>query len=394
MAVTNDALAGAHSRSLLILVMCLVVVAAVTTPSDYSPSVNPPATSTPKPDDQTRVDSRDVATSTPKPDGDTFTNYGSTPKPDEADEFTTYGSTPKPDGDTFTNYGSTPKPDEADEFTTYGSTPKPEGDTFTNYGSTPKPDEDGQEKNRNADMHPKEDLENVPDFQMLGVFLESKLVKGSTMDLGANFLYDAANSRRDFLPGAVADTLPALKASNLPKLLQAFNIREGTEMARSMERTISSCEGIANLTPEEKPASCPTSEKAMGKFVTSLLGQNVELLTSKVISAKASAVSGPVTVVDYHTRSADIKDTPVVCHSLSFPSQVYYCHKLSKTRVLQATLEAAEGGRINAVAICHLDTSFWSSKHPAFAALNVKPGTEVCHWTVESTLVWVRNSNT
>jgi hypothetical protein len=299
----------------------------VTTPSDYSPSVNPRATSTPKPDDQTRVDSRDAATSTPKPDEE----------------------------------------DRIQVVYDYARIP-------------PKHDEDRQEKYRSADM--------------LGFFLESKLVKGSTMDLGANFLYDAANSRRDFLPGAVADTLPALKASNFPKLLQAFNIREGTEMARSMERTISYCEGIANLTPEEKPASCPTSEKAMAKFVSSLLGQNVELLTSKVISAKASAVSGPVTVVDYHTRSADIEDTPVVCHSLSFPSQVYYCHKLSETRVLQATLEAAEGGRINAVAICHLDTSWWSSKHPAFAALNVKPGTEVCHWTVESTLVWVRNSNT
>ncbi len=322
----------------------VVVAAAVTTPSDYSPSVNPRATSTPKPDDQTRVDSRDAATSTPKPDEEDVCII-------------------------CIHYR----------------------DAAT---STPKPDEDGQEKNRNAGMHPKEDLENVPDFQMLGYFLESKLVKGSTMDLGANFLYDAANSRRDFLPGAVADTLPALNASNLPKLLQAFNIREGTEMARSMETTISYCEGIANLTPEEKPASCPTSEKAMAKFVSSLLGQNVELLTSTLMSAKASAVSGPVTVVDYHTRSADIKDTPVVCHSLSFPSQVYYCHKLSKTRVLQATLEAAEGGRINAVAICHLDTSWWSSKHPALAALNVKPGTEVCHWTTESTLVWVRNSNT
>jgi len=239
-----------------------------------------------------------------------------------------------------------------------------------------------------------EDLENIPDFRMLGFFLESKLVKGSTMDLGTNFLYDAANSRRDFLPGAVADTLPALKKSNLPKLLQAFNIGEGTEMARGRAKTISYCEGLANLTPEEKPASCPTSEKAMAKFVSSLLGQNVELLTSTVISGKASAVSGPVTVVDYHTRSADIEATPVVCHSSPFPSQVYYCHRLSKTRVLQATLEAAEGGRINAVAICHLDTSWWSSKHPAFAALNVQRGTEVCHWAAESTLVWVRNSNT
>ncbi|CAM6029969.1 unnamed protein product [Sphagnum balticum] len=286
MAFTNDALAGAHSCSLLILVMCLVVVAAVTTPSDYSPSVNPHATSIPKPDDQTRL---------------------------------------------------------------------------VIYTGSSRRDED---------------FENISDFQMLGFFVESKLVKGSTFELGANFLNDAANSRRDFLPGAVADTLPALKASNLPKLLQAFNIREGTEMASSMETTISYCEGIANLTPEAKPASCPTSEKAMAKFVSSLLGQNVELLTNTVISAKASAVSGPVTVVDYHTRSADIEDTPVVCHSLSFPSQVYYCHKSRKIRVLQATLEAAEGGRINAVAICHLDTSWWSSKHPAFAALNVQPGTE------------------
>jgi hypothetical protein len=322
MAFTDGALAGAHSCSLLILVMCLVVVAAVTTPSDYSPSVNPRATSTPKPDDQTRVDSRDVATSMRK------------------------------------------------------------------LGNILNAAYEGEYK------YEKEDWENVPDFQMLGFFLESKLVKGSTMNLGANFLYDAADSRRDFLPGAVADTLPALKASNLPKLLQAFNIREGTEMASSMETTISLCERIANLTPEAKPASCPTSEKAMAKFVSSLLGQNVELLTSTVISAKASAVSDPVTVVDYHTRSADIEATPVVCHSLSFPSQVYYCHKLSKTRVLQATLEAAEGGRINAVVICHLDTSWWSPKHPAFAALNVQPGAEVCHWASESTLVWVRNSNT
>ncbi|KAH9540623.1 hypothetical protein CY35_14G015200 [Sphagnum magellanicum] len=380
MAFTNDALAGAHSCSLLILVMCLVVVAAVTTPSDYSPSVNPRATSTPKPDDQTRVDSRDAATSTPKSDEESRIGYGRIGYKSQVFYRDAATSTPKSDEESRIGYGRI----EYKSQVYYR-------DAAT---STPKPDEDGQEKNKNADMHPKEDLENVPDFQMLGFFLESKLVKGSTMDLGANFLYDAANSRRDFLPGAVAETLPALKASNLPKLLQAFNIREGTEMARRMQTTISYCEGIANLTPEEKPASCPTSEKAMAKFVSSLLGQNVELLTSKVISAKASAVSGPVTVVDYHTRSADIEDTPVVCHSLSFPSQVYYCHKLSKTRVLQATLEAAEGGRINAVAVCHLDTSWWSSKHPAFAALNVKPGTEVCHWTVESTLVWVRNSNT
>ncbi|CAK9234372.1 unnamed protein product [Sphagnum troendelagicum] len=147
MAFTSDGLAGAHSCSLLILVMCLVLVTAVTTPSHDLPSVNPRATSTSKPVEISfRYSYNKVA---------------------------------------------------------------------------------------------EEDLENIRDFRMLGFFLESKIVKGSTMDLGTNFLYDAANSRKDFLSGAVADTLPALKASNLPKLLQAFNIGEGTEMARSMEKTIS-----------------------------------------------------------------------------------------------------------------------------------------------------------
>ncbi len=246
---------------------------------------------------------------------------------------------------------------------------------------------------KTVDSKAKEGVENIHEyFQLLGFFLESKLAKGSTMHLGMNFLEDAANPKRDFLPRAVAHSLPALKASNLPKLLQAFNVREGTEMATNMEKAISYCEGIVDLAPEEKPALCPTSKKAMTKFVSSQFGENVELLTTTVVPAKPPAVNDPVTVLDYHTYSADT--IAVVCHSLSFPSQVYYCHKLSKTRLLQATLKAGDGSHINAVAICHLDTSWWSSSHPVFAALNVPRGTEVCHWAVKSTLVWVRSNNT
>ncbi len=64
---------------------------------------------------------------------------------------------------------------------------------------------------------------------------------------------------------------------------------------------------------------------------------NVELLTTTVVPVKAPAVNDPVTVLDYHTYSADT--IAVVCHSLSIPTQVYYCDKLSKTRLLKATLK-------------------------------------------------------
>ncbi len=120
------------------------------------------------------------------------------------------------------------------------------------------------------DSKAKERVENIHEyFQLRGFFLESKLAKGSTTHLGVNFLEDAANPKRDFLPRAVAHTLSALKASNLPKLLQAFNVREGTEMATNMEKAISCCEGIVDLAPEQKPALCPTSKKSMTKVVSS-----------------------------------------------------------------------------------------------------------------------------
>ncbi len=241
--------------------------------------------------------------------------------------------------------------------------------------------------------HVHHESEHVHDFMLPSYFLKSDLVKGSIIDLGVNFVHDTANPKRDFLPETVADTLPALKASNLPKLLQAFNISEGTETATDVERAIFYCEGIANLPAEEKDASCPTSEKAMAEFVSSQLGENAKLFHTTVVPAKALTVGANLTIVDYNTRSTDTEDNAVVCHNLPFPSQVYYCHKVSKTQVSQAILEAAEGLRINAVTLCHLDTSWWSVNHLAFKTLNVPRGTEVCHWAFVSTLVWVPRSN-
>jgi hypothetical protein len=285
--------------------------------------------------------------------------------------------------------------DTADDEQRAASTANPERRFVNNYwykNADLQLKEESEHIDRQSE-HVHHESEHVHDFMLPSYFLKSDLVKGSIIDLGVNFVHDTANPKRDFLPETVADTLPALKASNLPKLLQAFNISEGTETATDVERAIFYCEGIANLPAEEKDASCPTSEKAMAEFVSSQLGENAKLFHTTVVPAKALTVGANLTIVEYNTRSADTEDNAVVCHNLPFPSQVYYCHKVSKTQVSQAILEAAEGLRINAVTLCHLDTSWWSVNHLAFKTLNVPRGTEVCHWAFVSTLIWVPRSN-
>ncbi|KAI5314245.1 hypothetical protein L3X38_043421 [Prunus dulcis] len=45
---------------------------------------------------------------------------------------------------------------------------------------------------------------------------------------------------------------------------------------------------------------------------------------------------------------------------------------------------------VEAVAVCHLDTSQWSPNHASFSVLRTKPGASaVCHFFPADNLVWV-----
>ncbi|KAM0005498.1 putative BURP domain-containing protein [Helianthus debilis subsp. tardiflorus] len=51
---------------------------------------------------------------------------------------------------------------------------------------------------------------------------------------------------------------------------------------------------------------------------------------------------------------------------------------------------SADGKKMNAAAVCHIDTSKWNPKHLAFQVLKVKPGTvPVCHFLPEDHVAWV-----
>lgn len=48
------------------------------------------------------------------------------------------------------------------------------------------------------------------------------------------------------------------------------------------------------------------------------------------------------------------------------------------------------GAKVEAVAVCHKDTTAWNPKHLAFQLLKLKPGNiPVCHFLPKDNLVWV-----
>uniref|UniRef100_A0A803LDT3 BURP domain-containing protein n=1 Tax=Chenopodium quinoa TaxID=63459 RepID=A0A803LDT3_CHEQI len=82
----------------------------------------------------------------------------------------------------------------------------------------------------------------------------------------------------------------------------------------------------------------------------------------------------------------------VGCHPVPYPYAVYYCHgQVSDNRLFEISLEGQEDRqRIEAVAICHMDTSQWDPRHVSFRVLGIEPGAApVCHVFPQDNLVWV-----
>ncbi|KAH8973442.1 hypothetical protein BDL97_01G048300 [Sphagnum fallax] len=232
-------------------------------------------------------------------------------------------------------------------------------------------------------------ITTINDFQ-LDFFLEENLVEGAYMHLADN-LFDPIPLRA-FLPSAVAKVLPALTTANLPKLLAAFAIGKNTRMAAMMATAAYLCESLA--LPGEQRA-CPTSVEEMAAFVASEVGEKVEVLSTRGAPTSAPTTTekkAPVKVLSYKKRSLGEGKNIVVCHNLMFPSQLYYCHHVTGTKVVQASLGASDGSVIHGVAICHMDTTLWASEHPAFSALNIPRGAEACHWNTQNDLIWIPTS--
>ncbi|KAF3780992.1 BURP domain-containing protein 17 [Nymphaea thermarum] len=233
----------------------------------------------------------------------------------------------------------------------------------------------------------------APDLAPL-YFLRKDLQPGSKMNVTMMIRPESyassdgrnVSSEPTFLPRQQAEAIP-FASSNLTAILKMFSIQPHTEHASLTRQTLADCEMPA-LKGEVK--YCATSLESLIDFIVSEFG------TSEIHAAVTSVVNREEEV---KARSYKVgvsggrlmSHKVVTCHGMMFPCAVFYCHNFAGTRPYMVPLVADDGSRVNAIALCHFDTSNWNPRHASFRLLGVKPGTvPICHFILKD-LAWVPN---
>ncbi|KDP34221.1 hypothetical protein JCGZ_07792 [Jatropha curcas] len=207
-------------------------------------------------------------------------------------------------------------------------------------------------------------------------FLEEDMYIGKTMNLHFTENPNIAT----FLPRQVANSIP-FTSKKLPEIYNEFSVKPGSTEAEIMKTTIRECEE-PGIKGEKK--YCATSLESMIDFSTSVLGKNVQAISTEVEN-QTQMQKYKIT-----TRTKMAGDKSVACHKQNYAYAVFYCHATQTTRAYMVSLEGADGTKAKAVAVCHTNTSAWNPKHLAFQVLKVKPGTvPICHFLPQDHIVWV-----
>ncbi|XP_057964703.1 BURP domain-containing protein BNM2A-like [Malania oleifera] len=183
-----------------------------------------------------------------------------------------------------------------------------------------------------------------------------------------------------------AESIP-FSLSQLPKLLQFFSFSPSSPQARAMEDTLRECE-TKPINGETK--ICATSLESMLDFTKTILGKETQ---SEALSTTHLTKSS--TLLQNYTILKVSREVPapkiVACHTMPYPYAVFYCHSHgSKSMVFKVLVQGENGDRVDAVVVCHLDTSQWGRGHVSFRVLRIEPGTSpVCHFFPADNLVWV-----
>ncbi|CAN6457726.1 unnamed protein product [Victoria cruziana] len=220
-------------------------------------------------------------------------------------------------------------------------------------------------------------------------FLREDLLPGSKMNVTmmiSPVADHAPAGEPSFLPRQQAQAIP-FSSSNLTTILEMFSIEPHSEHASLTKQTLVDCEMPA-LKGELK--HCATSLESMIDFVVA------EFRTREIHAAATNVVNreGELKPKRYRVDVSGgrlISRKVVACHNMMFPYAVFYCHNFAETRPYMVPLVADDGSRVNAIALCHFDTSNWNPGHASFRWLGVRPGTvPICHFIVED-LAWVPN---
>ncbi|KAA8536122.1 hypothetical protein F0562_028600 [Nyssa sinensis] len=220
----------------------------------------------------------------------------------------------------------------------------------------------------------------------IGFFTMEDLYVGKRMST-AFYNINFSSSPR-FLPREEADSIP-FSSTELPNLLNFFSISPGSTQAKAMAETINSCE-LGAMKGETK--FCATSLESMLQFVRGIFGLEApfKVLTNHYPGSSTLLQNYTIMEVPKEISASDM----VVCHAVPYPYAVFYCHtQRNGNKVFKIVLGGEDGNRVEAVAVCHMDTSEWSPDHISFRLLGLKPGTTpVCHFFLASGLVWVSSS--
>ncbi|VAI35538.1 unnamed protein product [Triticum turgidum subsp. durum] len=229
---------------------------------------------------------------------------------------------------------------------------------------------------------------------------------GNKKQAGVFFFHDMLRLGSVIIPTIPLTTsLPALLPHNIAKSIPFSTERlsdiiaifapASLAMAREIRWTLDTCDHPRTL-PGQK-AGCATSLESLTELASSLHGtHNVHAFSAAnlpIDAAGTPALRGMynMTAVRKLSDSQEI----VTCHDLTYPYTVYYCHTANPTAAYTVTLESVDGATVpqvmEALAVCHLDTSRWSPKNPFFEMHNLKPGdVAVCHFLTKLSIIWVR----
>lgn len=208
-------------------------------------------------------------------------------------------------------------------------------------------------------------------------FLETNLHVGQRMKLH----FPESKNDAKFLTRKAAESIP-FSSNKLPEILKHFGIKPNSVQADRVRSAIEQCE-TPSIKGEDK--FCATSLESLIDFGVSRLGRGVQVYSTEVNGGK-----GEKQVYSISKKVKKVGGRSVVCHKQNYLYAVFYCHEIRATTAYKVSLAGADGTNVEAVALCHTDTSSWSPQHVAFQMLKVKPGgLPICHFTSRDNLVWV-----
>ncbi|CAN6221570.1 unnamed protein product [Urochloa humidicola] len=232
------------------------------------------------------------------------------------------------------------------------------------------------------------------------LYPETALTTGTKINL---YIGRAAALHSAYLRRDIADSIP-ITTENF-KGITAMFAPVSLSMAHDTWSTLASCERPQEVVGEKK--ACTTSLMSMHEFSAVALGTSDLRAFSTSLDVPEEGISSPsqryeVAAVRVITTKAttDI----VTCHSMSFPVALFYCHAINPTRVYEVTLQREDGvvihesgapAMVQALAVCHMNTSGFDPTLRYWVKLGLKPGeAPVCHFLTRGDVLWAPISAT